>query len=48
MRIKKEESDLIAQQMKAFFKSGGKVKKLKDNESGIKAGGKYNLGFKTK
>ena len=43
MKIKKEESDLIAKQTKAFFKRGGKVKKLKDDESGIKSGGKYNF-----
>lgn len=43
MRIKKEESDLIAKQTKEFFENGGKVKKLKDNQSGMKDGAKYSF-----
>ena len=43
MRIKKEESDLIAKQTKEFFKNGGKIKSLKDNESGMRYGAKYNF-----
>jgi len=33
MRIKKEESSLIAKQTKEFFKNGGKIKTLNNNES---------------
>ena len=35
MKIKKEESDLIAWQTKVFFKNGGKINKIADGVSGV-------------
>jgi len=35
MRIKKEESSLIAKQTKEFFKNGGKIKNIANGVSGV-------------
>ena len=35
MKINKEESDLIARQMKEFFKNGGKINKIANGVSGV-------------
>ena len=43
MRIKKEESQTIQQQIDAFSKGGGKVEQVADGKTGMKEGQKYNF-----
>jgi hypothetical protein len=43
MRIQKEESKIISDQMKAFFEDGGNVEQVKTGQSGIKDGAKHKF-----
>ena len=43
MRIKKEESKTINDQINEFFGKGGKITKLADNQSGVEPGAKYKF-----
>ena len=43
MRIQKEESKTINDQIDDFFKNGGKVDHIEAGKSGVKDGGKYKF-----
>ena len=43
MRIQKEESKYIQDQINEFFGHGGKVEKIETGKSGVKDGAKYKF-----
>ena len=43
MRIQKEESKCIQDQINEFFGHGGKVEKIETGKSGVKDGAKYKF-----